>query len=102
MKPEELQRLENLEKEIQDLKQGLNIDIAAGLERNLSQTFMNVRNRSGVTNDDVKVTATIGMGGGTVDILDYPDRWIYVYIDEKLHRVGAWLEENDAGRSYGS
>lgn len=106
MTPEEKQKLEYLEKEIKDIKMGLNIDIAAGLERNLANTFLNVRQRSDVTNSNVKVTktVTIGAGGGsdTVDILDFPDRWIYVYLDGKLHRVGAWLEENDGSRSYGS
>ena len=101
-----IKRVEDLEREIQNMKRGLNIDVANGLERNLATTFLNVRTRSDVTNSDVKVTKTITIGADgesdTVDILDFPDRWVYVYLDGKLHRMAAWLEEFDGSRSYGS
>lgn len=96
------QRIKKLEEEVKSMKDGHNIRVADGMERLLAKAFLNVRNRSDVTNSDVDVTATIGVGGGTVNMLDFPDRWIYVLIDGKLHRIGAWLEENDASRSYGS
>lgn len=100
MTPQEKQEFEELKNEIELLKKGQNIEVASGMERLMSNVFLNVRNRSDVTDADVSKTISIPVGESSVNIevLDFPDRWIFVYIDGKLHRLGAWLQEFDDDR----
>lgn len=96
MNEQERIEFENMKKEIQLLKSGQNIEIASGLERLFSTTFLNVRDRSDVAEAPVSLDIDINAVPTTISVLRYPDRWIYVYLDGKLHRLGAWLEEFDA------
>lgn len=95
MTPQERIDFENMKKEIDLLKKGQNIEIATGLERLFSTTFLNVRDRSSVDTSAVSQEISIGTTPIDINVLRYPDRWIFVYLDGKLHRLGAWLTEFD-------
>lgn len=95
MTPQEKQDLENVKREIELLKRGQNIEIASGLERLFSTTFLSVKDRSAVTDSAVSETLNLTGLAQSIDVLRFPDRWIYVYLDGKLHRLGAWLTEFD-------
>lgn len=76
------------------------------LEKNENNSaFQAVLNRiiTGVTdvNDgDVArdVNVTIGEGSDTIQVLDYPDKWLRVQFNGKTYRVPAYLETEDATR----
>lgn len=95
MTPQERQEFESMKREIDLLKKGQNIQIASGLERLFSTTFLNVRDRSDVDTNAVAREITISTTPTDITVLRYPDKWIYVYVDGKLHRLGAWLTEFD-------
>jgi hypothetical protein len=95
MNPQERQDFENMKREIELLKRGQNIEIASGLERIFSTTFLNVRDTDSV--DDIAISQGISLSGEpeTINVTRYPDRWIVVLLDGKLHRIPAFLAEFD-------
>lgn len=95
MNTEEKIEFEKMKKEIELLKKGQNIEVARGLERLFENTFLSVKDRSDVSTAPVSLSISLSGLPQSIDVLRYPDRWIYVYLDGKLHRLGAWLTEFD-------
>lgn len=92
MTPEQLEQFEQLKRDVEDIKSA-----------NTNQAFDNfvrrlIRDKSNVTDANVDRSITVGAGGGTFQVLDYPDIWLNFTLDGKVYRVGAWLKENDASR----
>lgn len=93
MKPEEKAQFEELQKRVTAIENGQSLQTY----NNLIRQF--VKDKPTVTDADVDTSLVVPMGGGTFQILDFPDRWVRVILDGKVYRLGAWLEENDAART---
>lgn len=51
-----------------------------------------VSRKASVIDSKVQITTSIGIGGGTVTHLDFPDEWLIVKYKGKLYRVPMYLE----------
>jgi len=90
---EELNRkVEVLTQRIAELENAQNVNFL----RNVQDYF--IKGTPAVTDTDVDRSAAVSGGPGSVTVLDYPDRWIEMIIDNEVYRVGAWLKRNDAAR----
>ena len=87
MTPEQLQIFEDMQKRIDDLENVKN--------NNTIQLTVDtlVKRVTTVTDTDIDRMITVGIGGGTFDVLDYPDMWLVFKYKGKLYRMGAYEEE---------
>lgn len=90
------QKIEDLTRRIAELEQAQNL--------NAVDSFMQVlvKDMPLVTDADVtlQVSDSVGAEGGTVtlDVLDFPDRWIVLRYGGELHRIPSYLQRLDSSR----
>ncbi len=92
MTPEERQQFEQLKKEIEDIKNASNNQAFYNFIRKL------IKDKPTVVDSEIDRSITVGVGGGTFSVLDYPDVWLNFTLDGEIYRVGAWLKKNDSSR----
>nr|AKH48007.1 hypothetical protein [uncultured marine virus] len=82
MSPEERQEFEDLQRKVEDLSRPEN---AMKIERVIFNDDLVV------DNTQVERTASVsGGGGGNVDVMDYPDRWIVMRHGTKAYIIPAY------------
>ena len=86
--------LEQIEKRLQALENVSNGNAYQKLVNTLIQSATDVANAE----VEVDVTVSIGDGSDTIQVLDFPDRWLRVLYNGKTYRVPAYLESLDASR----
>ena len=86
MTPEEIQLMEELTNRVQQLETVSNTD---AYEMWVDEF---IKRKATVVDSDVTISTSIGMGGGTVNHLDFPDEWIQITYKGSLYRIPAYSE----------
>ena len=94
MSPEEKQQFDEMKKQLEEAKKQI-----AALSNVSSTDFMErivdsrVKKVTSVTDADVTLAQSVsGGGGGSVNILDFPDRWKVEQYKGSLYRTPLYLE----------
>lgn len=87
-----IRKIDALTKRVAQLETAQNVNAL----RSMQDYF--IKGTPTVTDSDVDRTAAVSGGPGSVTVLDYPDRWVEMIIDNEVYRLGAWLKRNDASR----
>ena len=87
-----IKKVDMLTKRVAQLETAQNVNAL----RSMQDYF--IKGTPTVTDADVDRTAAVSGGPGSVTVLDYPDRWVEMIIDNEVYRLGAWLKRNDASR----
>ena len=88
-----IRKIDALTKRVAQLETAQNVNAL----RSMQDYF--IKGTPTVTDTDVDRSVGVsGGGGGSVTVLDYPDRWVEMIIDNEVYRLGAWLKRNDASR----
>lgn len=86
MTPQEREQFDALQKRVLELENTTNLDAY--------KSFLDllVKDKPDVDTTQIDRTISIGAGGGSAQVLDYPNRWVRIILDGKIYRLGAWLE----------
>lgn len=76
-----MDKLQELENRITKLERGYNLDFLEVLKEDI---FIK---KSSVVDADITQTTVIGMGGGSVDHIVFPDEWLFVKYKGKSYRI---------------
>jgi len=82
MSPEEKRQFEELKKQVKELSEPINV---ARIQRIM------FRDDKNVTDSQVNIATVIGDSGGTVNHLDFPDRWLIIEHRKKSFLIPAYF-----------
>lgn len=94
MNPQQLQQFEQMQRRITELESVTNLNSFQMLVRRLGEKSKVVigKELSTTVDTDVDRTISIPVGGGTAQVLDYPDILVRVTLDGKPYRIGLYDE----------